>query len=172
MKKIFSLLVIMSLFLVLGTVGFSDEEESKYRKDFTVNNSTKLEIPKSTSGEIKFNLKGNYIIEIIGDGSNIAMNDAISVFRGKKETKILHFKKSQRGKIIYQLKKGRYKIRISPNGDQIDSYIVGEAAEFNPTIDGDALVYEIDTKREKERFKQDYKANKNAKLKIELEKIE
>lgn len=30
----------------------------------------------------------------------------------------------------------------------------------------------IDTKREKERFKQDYKANKNAKLKIELEKIE
>ena len=89
-----------------------------------------------------------------------------------KESKILYFKKSQRGKIIYQLKKGRYKIRISPNGDHIDSYIVGEAAEFNPTIDGDALVYEIDTKREKERFKQDYKANKNTKLKIELEKIE
>lgn len=86
MKKIFSLLVVSLVFLALCTVSFSDEEESKYRKDFTVNNSTKLEIPKSTSGEIKFNLKGNYIIEIIGDGSNIAMNDAISVFRGKKET--------------------------------------------------------------------------------------
>ena len=89
-----------------------------------------------------------------------------------KKTTILSLNKNKSGKIIYQLKKGRYKIRISPNGDHIDSYIVGEAAEFNPTIDGDALVYEIDTKREKETFKQDYKANKNAKLKIELEKIE
>lgn len=89
-----------------------------------------------------------------------------------KKTTILSLNKNKSGKIIYQLKKGRYKIRISPNGDHIDSYIVGEAAEFNPIIDGDALVYEIDTKREKERFKQDYKANKNAKLKIELEKIE
>ena len=79
-----------------------------------------------------------------------------------KKTTILSLNKNKSGKIIYQLKKGRYKIRISPNGDHIDSYIVGEATEFNPTIDGDALVYEIDTKRE----------NKNAKLKIELEKIE
>ena len=115
MKKIFSLLVVSLVFLALCTVSFSDEEESKYRKDFTVNNSTKLEIPKSTSGEIKFNLKGNYIIEIIGDGSNIAMNDAISVFRGKKETFIgpknisenyykfkVKFKKNRIYKIFYR----------------------------------------------------------------------
>ena len=48
MKKIFSLLVVSLVFLALCTVSFSDEEESKYRKDFTVNKSTKLEIPKST----------------------------------------------------------------------------------------------------------------------------
>lgn len=86
MKKILNVLLFMALFLLLGTVGFSDEEESKYRKDFVVSKTVKLEVPKSTSGEIKFNLKGNYIIEILGDGSNIALNDAISVFRGKKET--------------------------------------------------------------------------------------
>lgn len=85
MKKI-SLLVVLLVFLALCTVSFSDEEESKYRKDFTVNKTTKLEVPESTSGEIKFNLKGNYIIEIIGDESNIALNDAISVFRGRKES--------------------------------------------------------------------------------------
>lgn len=62
MKKIFSLLVVSLVFLALCTVSFSDEEESKYRKDFTVNKSTKLEIPKSTSGEIKFDINGNYII--------------------------------------------------------------------------------------------------------------
>ena len=57
----FSLLVVLLLFLTLCTVSFSDEEESKYRKDFVVSKTTKLEVPESTSGEIKFNLKGNYI---------------------------------------------------------------------------------------------------------------
>ena len=85
MKKILNVLMFMSLFLLLTTIGFSDDEESRYRKDFVVSKTAKIEIPKSTSGSIMFNLKGNYIIEIIGDGSNIAMNDAISVFRGKKE---------------------------------------------------------------------------------------
>ena len=89
MKKMFSLLVVLLLFLTLCTVSFSDEEESKYRKDFVVSKTTKLEVPESTSGEIKFNLKGNYIIEIIGDESNIALNDAISVFRGRKESFIV-----------------------------------------------------------------------------------
>ena len=89
MKKI-SLLVVLLLFLTLCTVSFSDEEESKYRKDFVVSKTSKLEVPESTSGEIKFNLKGNYIIEIIGDESNIALNDAISVFRGRKESFIVH----------------------------------------------------------------------------------
>ena len=115
MKKIFSLLVVSLVFLALCTVSFSDEEESKYRKDFTVNKSTKLEIPKSTSGEIKFDINGNYIIEIIGDESNIALNDAISVFRGKKETFItpkhisaqyykfkVKFKKNRIYKIFYR----------------------------------------------------------------------
>ena len=97
MKKIFSLLVVSLVFLALCTVSFSDEEESKYRKDFTVNKSTKL------------------IIEIIGDESNIALNDAISVFRGKKETFItpkhisaqyykfkVKFKKNRIYKIFYR----------------------------------------------------------------------
>ena len=86
MKKIFSLLLVSLVFLALSTVSFSDEEESKYRKDFVVDKTIKLGIPKSTSGEIKFDINGIYIIEIIGDESNIALNDAISVFRGKKET--------------------------------------------------------------------------------------
>ena len=74
------------MFLALCTVSFSDEEESKYRKDFVVDKTIKLEVPKSTSGSIRFEINGNYIVEILGDGSNIALNDAISVFRGKKES--------------------------------------------------------------------------------------
>ena len=85
MKKILNVLLFMALFLLLCTVGFSDDEESKYRKDFVVDKTTKLEVPKSTSGSIRFDINGNYIVEILGDGSNIALNDAISVFRGKKE---------------------------------------------------------------------------------------
>ena len=89
-----------------------------------------------------------------------------------KKTTILSLNKNKSGKIIYQLKKGRYKIRISPNGDHIDSYIVGEAAEFNPSIQGQTLEYEIDTNKKVEVFKQEYKVNKTSKLKIEIQKIE
>lgn len=90
-----------------------------------------------------------------------------------KENKIIILNKNQKGHIVYKLKKGRYNIRISPNVDYIDSYIVGENAEFNPTIDGDALVYEIDTNKKVENFKQEYKkTDKTCKLKIEIEKIE
>ena len=111
MKKIFSLLVVVLVFLALCAVSFSDEEESKYRKDFVVDKTTKLEIPKSTSGEIKFDINGSYIIEIIGDESNIALNDAISVFRGKKETFITPHISAQYYKFKVKFKKNRiYKI--------------------------------------------------------------
>ena len=90
-----------------------------------------------------------------------------------KGNKIIILNKNQKGHIVYKLKKGRYNIRISPNVDYIDSYIVGENAEFNPTVDGDALVYEIDTNKKVENFKQEYKkTDKTCKLKIEIEKIE
>ena len=90
-----------------------------------------------------------------------------------KESKIITLNKNEKGKILYKLKKGRYNIRISPNVDYIDSYIIGEAAEFNPSIQGQTLEYEIDTDKKVEVFKQEYnKANKTSKLKIEIEKIE
>ena len=111
MKKIFSLLLVSLVFLALSTVSFSDEEESKYRKDFVVDKTIKLEIPKSTSGEIKFDINGSYIIEIIGDESNIALNDAISVFRGKKETFITPHISARYYKFKVKFKKNRiYKI--------------------------------------------------------------
>ena len=88
-----------------------------------------------------------------------------------KKTTILSLNKNKSGKIIYQLKKGRYKIRISPNVN-IDSYIVGEGEEFNPTIYEDTAEYEIDTNKERESFKQEYNSKKNSKVKIEIEKIE
>ena len=91
-----------------------------------------------------------------------------------KESKIITLNKNQKGHIVYKLKKGRYKIRISPNVNNvnIDSYIVGESEEFNPTIYGDTAEYEIDTNKERESFKQEYNSKKNSKVKIEIEKIE
>ena len=90
-----------------------------------------------------------------------------------KKTTILSLNKNKSGKIIYQLKKGRYKIRISPSLEYIDPYIVGKGEEFNPSIQGQTLEYEIDTDKKVEVFKQEYnKANKTFKLKIEIEKIE
>ena len=76
MKKIFSLLVIMSLFLVLGTVGFAgDLEESKYEKNFIVSKTRIINIPKSTSGTIYYKLpKGSYRIEIISMNKNSTMH--------------------------------------------------------------------------------------------------
>lgn len=90
-----------------------------------------------------------------------------------KETKRITLKNYNKGYLIYVLKKGRYRIKLSAkNIDYIDTYIVGQAEEFNPSIQSQTLSYEIDTDKIIEVFKQDYKANKNAKLKIELEKIE
>lgn len=88
-----------------------------------------------------------------------------------KQSKIITINKNDRGTIVYKLKKGRYKIRISPNIN-IDSYIVGQSAEFNPTIDGETFEYEIDTTKEMEAFKQEYNSKKKSKLKIYIEKIE
>lgn len=89
-----------------------------------------------------------------------------------KESKIITLNKNEKGHILYKLKKGRYNIRISPNVDYIDTYIVGESEEFNPTIDGEKLEYEIDTNKNLEVFRQEYKTNKTYKLKIQIEKIE
>lgn len=89
-----------------------------------------------------------------------------------KESKIITLNKNEKGHILYELKKGRYNIRISPNVDYIDTYIVGESEEFNPTIYGDTAEYEIDTNKERESFKQEYNSKKNSKVKIEIEKIE
>ena len=115
MKKMFSLLVVLLLFLTLCTVSFSDDEESRYRKDFVVSKTAKIEIPKSTSGSIMFDLKGTYVVEILGDGSNMALNDAISSFKGKKEIFIgpkeisenyyrfrINFRKKRTYKIFYR----------------------------------------------------------------------
>lgn len=115
MKKILNLLMVSLVFLALCTVSFSDEEESKYRKDFVVDKTTKLEVPKSTSGSIRFDINGNYIVEILGDGSNMELNDAISVFRGEKESFIgtkeilenyyrfkIRFRKNRIYKIFYR----------------------------------------------------------------------
>ena len=89
-----------------------------------------------------------------------------------KETKIITLKKNTKGHILYVLKKGRYRIKISPNMvDYVDSYIVGESEEFNPTLDGEKLEYEIDTNKV-EVFRQEYKIKKVSKIKIEIEKIE
>lgn len=81
MKKIFSLLVIMSLFLVLGTVGFAgDLEESRYNKNFWVKKSTIISIPQSTSGKIVYSLsRGTYIIEIysLDKESTMHLDDVI-----------------------------------------------------------------------------------------------
>ena len=117
MKKILNVLMFMSLFLLLTTIGFSDDEESRYRKDFVVSKTAKIEIPKSTSGSIMFDLKGTYVVEILGNGSNMALNDAISVFKvkGKKESFIgpseisenyyrfrINFRKKRTYKIFYR----------------------------------------------------------------------
>ena len=90
-----------------------------------------------------------------------------------KETKTITLKKSSKGYMLYLLKKGRYKIRILPNTvDFIDTYIVGNSTEINPEIEEDANIYEVDTNKEIEIFKQEYKVNRKHKGKIEIEKIE
>ena len=90
-----------------------------------------------------------------------------------KETKTITLKKSSKGYLLYVLKKGRYKIRILPNTvDFIDTYIVGNSTEINPEIEEESNIYEVDTNKQIEIFRQKYKVNKSTKIKIEIEKIE
>ena len=94
-----------------------------------------------------------------------------------RETKVLTLKKNYKGNILYILKKGRYKIRILPNTvDYVEPYIVGDSTEINPDdIEEESNIYEIyevDTNKQIEIFRQEYKVNKSTKIKIEIEKIE
>ena len=90
-----------------------------------------------------------------------------------KETKIITFKNYNKGYLMYILKKGRYKITLTPNTvDYVDSYIMGEAQEINPLVEENRYVYEIDTNKTLEIFRQEYKIRKSSKIKIEIEKIE
>lgn len=90
-----------------------------------------------------------------------------------RETKVLTLKKNYKGNIMYILKKGKYRIRILPNTvDFIDAYIVGNSTEINPDIEGQLSVYEVDTNKPIEIFRQEYKVNKSTKIQIQIEKIE
>ena len=90
-----------------------------------------------------------------------------------RETKVLTLKKNYKGNILYILKKGRYRIRILPNTvDYLDPYIVGNSTEFNPDIEEENNIYELDTDKKVEIFKQEYKVIRKHKVKIEIEKIE
>ena len=90
-----------------------------------------------------------------------------------RETKVLTLKKNYKGNIMYILKKGRYRIRILPNTVEfIDAYIVGNSTEINPDIEGQLSVYEVDTNKPIEIFRQEYKVNKSTKIQIQIEKIE
>ena len=90
-----------------------------------------------------------------------------------KETNIITLKKNTKGHILYILKKGRYKIRMLPNTvDYVDPYIVGDSTEINPDIEEEINIYELDTNKEIEVFKQEYKVLRKQKVKIEIEKIE
>jgi len=90
-----------------------------------------------------------------------------------RETKVLTLKKNTKGKIIYFLQRGRYKVIVSPNDiDYIDSYIIGSSVELNPEMIGNSFTYEIDTKKSIEAFHQEYKVNKSTKIQIKIEKLE
>lgn len=90
-----------------------------------------------------------------------------------RETKVLPLKKNTKGKIMYFLPKGRYKVMVSPNDtNYLDSYIMGESEEFNPEMIGNSFTYEIDTKKSIEAFHQEYKVNKSTKIQIKIEKLE
>ena len=90
-----------------------------------------------------------------------------------KESKIITLNKNQKGHIVYKLKKGRYRIIVDPGtANTVDQYIYGESEEFNPFIENEKLVYEIDTDKAVEVFKQEYKTDKISKVKIKIEKLE
>lgn len=90
-----------------------------------------------------------------------------------KKTKIVKLKKNRKGYILYSLRKGRYRITVD-NGitSVIDQYIYGEAEEFNLLFENEKLIYEIDTDKAVEVFKQEYKTDKTSKVKIKIEKLE
>lgn len=90
-----------------------------------------------------------------------------------KKTKIVKLKKNRNGYILYLLKKGRYRIIVDPGTvNTVDQYIYGEAEEFNPLFENEKLIYEIDTDKAVEVFKQEYKTDKTSKVKIKIEKLE
>ena len=90
-----------------------------------------------------------------------------------KETKVITLKKNTKGQILYILKKGRYRIRMLPNTvDYIEPYITGDSTEINSDIEGQLSVYEVDTNKPIEIFRQEYKVNKSTKIQIKIEKIE
>lgn len=90
-----------------------------------------------------------------------------------RETKVLTLKKNTKGKIIYFLPRGRYKVMVSPNDtNYLDTYIVGESVELNPEINENSFQYELDTNKSIESFYQEYKVNKSTKIRIEIEKLE
>lgn len=49
---------------------------------------------------------------------------------------------------------------------------MGEAQEINPSVEENRYVYEIDTNKTLEVFRQEYKIRKSSKIKIEIERIE
>ena len=90
-----------------------------------------------------------------------------------KESKTINLKRNNKGHILYLLKKGRYKITLTPNTvDYVESYIMGEAQEINPSVEENRYVYEVDTNKPIEIFRQEYKVNKSTKIQIQIEKIE
>ena len=136
MKKILKLIIMLVLFLVLGTVGVAkDLEEARYNKNFLVKKSTVISIPKSTSGKILYSLgKGNSIIEIysLDKESTMHLDDGIldTKFSDKKfvehaisakEIKpgyykfIVNTKRNAKYKHFYKttLTKGKLRIKIT-----------------------------------------------------------
>ena len=90
-----------------------------------------------------------------------------------KESKIITLNKNEKGHIVYKLKKGRYRVIVDPGtANNVDQYIYGEAEEFLPLIENEKLVYEIDTDKAVEVFKQEYKTDKISKVKIKIQKLE
>ena len=131
MKKMFSLLMIMSLFLLLGTIGVSkDMEEARYSKNFLVKKNAIIKIPESTSGKIIYALgKGSYILEIysLDKESTMYLDDGILDTKfvehaiSAKEIKpgyykfIVNTKRNAKYKHVYKttLTKGKLRIKIT-----------------------------------------------------------
>lgn len=111
MKKMFSLLMIMSLFLLLGTIGVSkDMEEARYSKNFLVKKNAIIKIPESTSGKIIYALgKGSYILEIysLDKESTMYLDDGIL------DTKFTDTKFVEHAISAKEIKPGYYKFIVN-----------------------------------------------------------